>query len=84
MAISKDVNYDLRQYALWVEACVNEHGGSGALASWEQIEKVVNAHDALVSALEAMREEFRGADLPYGSSAYLQSGAALALARGGK
>ncbi|KAB2679992.1 hypothetical protein [Brucella pseudintermedia] len=36
----------------------------------------------LVAALEAMRAEFRAADLPYGSKAYLQAGEALAKARG--
>ena len=36
----------------------------------------------LYNALEAMRAEFRAADLPYGSKAYLQSGEALAKARG--
>ncbi|MGN7963397.1 hypothetical protein [Brucella sp. 22210] len=36
----------------------------------------------LVAALEAMRGEFRAADLPYGSKAYLQAGEALANARG--
>ncbi|NNU59707.1 hypothetical protein [Ochrobactrum soli] len=38
--------------------------------------------EEMVEALEAMRAEFRAADLPYGSKAYLQSGEALAKARG--
>lgn len=38
--------------------------------------------EELVEALEAMRAEFRAADLPYGSKAYLQAGEALAKARG--
>lgn len=36
----------------------------------------------LIAALEEMRAEFRIADLPYGSRAYLLSGQALAKARG--
>ena len=38
--------------------------------------------EELVEALEAMRAEFRAADLPYGSKAYLQVGEVLAKARG--
>lgn len=38
--------------------------------------------EELIEALEAMRSEFRIADLPYGSRAYLMSGQALAKARG--
>ena len=36
----------------------------------------------LIEALEEMRAEFRNADLPYGSRAYLMSGQALSKARG--
>lgn len=43
---------------------------------------LIAASPDLYEALEAMRAEFRAADLPYGSKAYLQSGAALAKARG--
>nr|WP_312351745.1 hypothetical protein [Brucella intermedia] len=38
--------------------------------------------EELVEALEAMRAEFRAADLPYGSKAYLQAGEVLSKARG--
>jgi hypothetical protein len=58
VTIDQTVNYDLRQYALWVAACVGEHGGSAALASWEQIEKVINSHDALLGALASAHQMF--------------------------
>lgn len=38
--------------------------------------------EELVAALEAMRAEFRAADLPYGSKAYQRAGEVLAKARG--
>lgn len=37
--------------------------------------------DTLAEALEAMRAEFRTADLPYGSRAYQMAGDALDLAQ---
>ncbi|CAH2399190.1 hypothetical protein [Mesorhizobium ventifaucium] len=83
MTIDKSVNYELRQYALWVEACVNEHGGSAALASWEQIEKVVNAHGALVAALETARASVAG-EWGEDHPEVKDIDAALALARGEK
>ncbi len=53
---------------------ISTHNGADA--------HLIAAAPELYAALEAMRAEFRAADLPYGSKAYLQSGEALAKARG--
>ena len=70
-----DDEFDIVSYATEPGLAVAQHVSSRDMYA-------IAALPDLIGALEAMRKEFRGYHLPYGSKAYQLAGTALAKARG--
>ena len=64
-------------------ACVSiESGFDRVMIDPQDVVAIIDQHHELLAALEAMCEEFRGYDLPYGSVAYRLANIAINKAKG--